>query len=108
MDASACGPTHLPQHRAIFDFTYGILFMGTPQMGADYEPLAKHLRSSHSVSHSEGDVYLKSFESAAEPLQYQLVRYVAIQGRFETKVYYEKLATDMNGLPTIVSAFSYV
>lgn len=89
--------THLPGHRYVELSTHGIVYLGTPHLGADVVPLARALLQIQSVYQNTSDAILKDIGSESHAIDTQLSQYTSISNRYYTKFFYEQMPTLLMG-----------
>ena len=95
-------PSHLNHLRVFSLSTYGIIFLGTPHQGTDVAKFAQLSLRALSVIKPTNMKVLQHLLPSSEVLQNQLTQYASIAGNFDTKFYYETLATRLVGGSEVV------
>ncbi|KAF8507943.1 hypothetical protein BU17DRAFT_57063, partial [Hysterangium stoloniferum] len=109
IDANLASKRHLPDHQAIADSTYGIVFLGTPHQGIDHTKWTHSLLTYLSINRQTEDPMLKNLGLHSEALQQQLTQYAPISVKYHTIFCYEMYPTvSPGGSLTYVPAISAV
>src|SRR5882757_5272991 len=86
---------HNEHHKAVELSTYGLLFLGTPHLGAEGVDLAMRVLGIQSIFTNTNEIVLKDLQLHCEALQQQLDQYTPISHKYATKFYYEMYETKL-------------
>lgn len=97
MAGHLASPKHNFHHKAVELSTRGIIFLGTPHVGAEGVDFTSALLAVQSLCSNTDDTLLNEVRLHSKGLQQEQSRYTAISDNYVTKFCYELYGSELGG-----------